>query len=644
MSCHLSHRLTTVNCAVSMALLYSIGYVAISSSAQAATIGKTVVTSAQHEPLTASIVVTDIKAADFSASLANPVIYQQMGLTPTDSMTVSFRPTSATSGQVLINTTQPVSKPFADVVLAINDGGQRNVIPKTLLMPLDESVPIKAAKNIVTGAKKPNLPVMSATNAKPLTVRRGAPPPLISTPKATELTKATATTLSAAKMPVRTAQASIQAPTVTSNLPENTASTLQSNSPVYAPSRLDNGRLNGSFSINDSVALVGANDNSRESVSHLDNGRANTDNSVMTTAASGNDTSAIVKAANNSTENKVIANKVMANNVAVNNETTAEITDKQFDILNIQITRQIQPSNKSNNGIMVNSSTSPLPSNNVANANAANAAAIPAANTSNAITTAPSHIPSSEIASATPTVNSNVAATNGTGTNNASSTPVDYQVQRNDSLWVIAQQVAQKNNLDVQTVMKQIQAQNPNAFINKDADQLKADAKLSLPNYEVVPSQQNLEAAIDAQRQYRMSANTPSGKEIAAAKPAAKIMPKTAPEQPSKTTQAAKNPEKPAITNTQTLPTARFSVLAPGHDANKNGNADGTQAKAATTTGNGLSTETLATLKASRQKAASQAQRLSKTNSTLDSYTRKLQLQNQKLAELQARLKKLRNQ
>ena len=639
MSCHLSHRLTTVNCAVSMALLYSIGYVAISSSAQAATIGKTVVTSAQHEPLVASIVVTDIKAAEFSASLANPVIYQQMGLTPTDSMTVSFKSTSATSGQVLINTTQPVSKPFADVVLAINDGGQRNVIPKTLLMPIDESVPTKAAKNIVTGAKKPNLPVISATNAKPLTVRKGAPPPLISTPKVTELTKATATTLSAAKLPVRSAQTTIQAPTVTPNLPANTVSTLQSNSPIYAPSRLDNGRLNSSFNIKDSVALVGANDNSRESVSRLENGRANTDNSVMTTAASGNDTSAIVNAANNSTENKVVANKVMANNVAVNNKTTAEITDKQFDILNIQITRHIQPSNKSNSGIMVNSSASPLPSN-----HAANAAAVPAVNTSNSITTAPSNIPSSAIASATPTVNSNVAATNGTATNNVSRTPVDYQVQRNDSLWVIAQQVAQKNNLDVQTVMKQIQAQNPNAFINKDADQLKADAKLSLPNYEAVPSQQNLEAAIDAQRQYRMSANTPSGKEIAAAKSAAKITSKTAPEQPSKTTQAAKNPEKPAITNTQTLPTARFSVLAPSHDAGKNGNADGTQAKATTDTGNGLSTETLATLKASRQKTASQAQRLSKTNSTLESYTRKLQLQNQKLAELQARLKKLRNQ
>ena len=55
MSCHLSYRLTTVHRAISMALLYSVGYVALTSNAQAATIGKTVVTSAQHEPLAASI-------------------------------------------------------------------------------------------------------------------------------------------------------------------------------------------------------------------------------------------------------------------------------------------------------------------------------------------------------------------------------------------------------------------------------------------------------------------------------------------------------------------------------------------------------------------------------------------------------------
>lgn len=160
MSWHLPHcfyRLTTVHRAVSMALLYSASSVAMSvvmsSGAQAATMGKTIITSAQHEPLAASIIVTDIKAGDFSASLANPVVYQQMGLTPTASMTVRFKPISSTTGQLLINTSQPVSMPFADVVLAINEGGQRKVIPKTLLMPLDDSLPIKPSNTVITTAK-----------------------------------------------------------------------------------------------------------------------------------------------------------------------------------------------------------------------------------------------------------------------------------------------------------------------------------------------------------------------------------------------------------------------------------------------------------------------------------------------------------
>ena len=102
--------------------------------------------------------------------------------------------------------------------------------------------------------------------------------------------------------------------------------------------------------------------------------------------------------------------------------------------------------------------------------------------------------------------------------------------------------------------------------------------------------------------------------------------------------QTAKPRKKP--TTTQTLPKAQFSVLAPDN----NGRADGTQVKSAAATGSGLSTDILATLKAARQRTASQAQRLSKVSGTLDSYTKKIQLQNQKLAELQTRLKKLRNQ
>ena len=540
MSCHLPHRLTTIHRSVSMALLYSVSYAALISNAQAATMGKTVITSAQHEPLSASIVVNDIQTPDFSASLADPTLYQQMGLTPTDSMTVRFQPTSATSGQLFITTTKPVSKPFADIVLTINDGAQRSVIPKTLLMPLDGSLSINPSKNSVTAAKKPNLPVISSSNAQPLLVTKGTPPPLL------------------------LASTEIDKPTV------------QGNNTVYTTDQSDANRLN-----ND----------------------GNSNNNLIAPITS-----------NTSTSPTVALNSINA---------ATPINDAPFksDILNIQIIRQIQPKsvNKEslakNSDIIVSTPMTPMSDNSPSTANTIANDTIPYNNnSSNSISTLGSN---ADISSISP---------DDTGSE------FNYTVQRNDNLWVIAQQIAEKNNLDVQTVMSEIQAQNPKAFINKNANQLKADAQLSLPKYDVVPSQKKIQTAISEQRKHSRKANTPVIKKDTISKAASKAQTEKA--------QAAKRNEKPAIKKTQKLPTAQFSVLAPGHD----GSADGTKAKAGMATGNGLSTDVLDILKSSRQSTADQAQRLSKTNAILGSYTKKLQLQNQKLAELQARLKKLRNQ
>ena len=592
MSCHLSRRLTPVHRAVSMTMLCSIGWAVLLSSAQAATIGKTVVTSAQHEPLAASIAVSNIEAADFSASLANSTIYQQMGLSPTDSMMVRFQPTSATSGQLLITTSQPVSKPFADVVLAINDKGQRNMLPKTLLMPLKETLPINTSNTMATAAKKPNLPSVSASNAMPLTVRRGAPPPLISVP-AISSPKLSTPQLSTPKAPTnellatQLATPNVQAPTVTVTSQINRA---------YAPSRLDNGRLN---------RISGTENNS----SPTDNNRGNLTNSMsnglLSTASSNSGSAATDNSAINDRPAKNTVNTVVADKPR---------TNQQLDILNIQVTRQIQPSSKTD--AIASSPLVPTSKPIGVSTIAQDASDSTMAATQDRKTSDNTVLPSNDSMTASNKV--------------VSSATTQYQVQRNDSLWVIAQQIAEENNLDTPTVMKQSRSQIPDAFINKDAYQLKADAKLSLPSYDIIPSQQSLEAAISAQRQYNRRANTPVIKK-AAPSPTKKS---------SETAQVAKRPEKPTTTKTKILPQAQFSVLAPGSD----GNADGTQAKSAADTGNGLSTDILATLKSSRQGTASQARRLSKTSSALNSYTKKLQLQNQKLAELQARLKKLRNQ
>lgn len=592
MSCHLPYRLTKLHRSVSMALLYSVSYAALISNAQAATMGKTIITSAQHEPLVASIMVTDIQTPDFTASLADSSIYQQMGLSPTDSMTVRFQPTSATSGQVFITTTKPVSKPFADVVLAINDGAQRSVIPKTLLMPLDGSLPINPSKNSVTAAKKPNLPTVSATNAQPLTVRKGNPPPLLTISKTspTQLlaSKSVATKSSAPNIQLPNSQVlkfqagSIEASRTPSSLSPVSAMT-QNNATASTANRLNN-----TADINKSMAMQ---------------------------------------------KNNTIANPTSA----LYKNKTMPINEQTFDILNVKITRQIQLKNNknndiSNNAIIVTASTTATPYSNVATDEN---------NTDNIITTTTplNKVPSSEVSYGNASTNQITSRPNtlttepsiktvssglvNTAANNDNNSKTTYTVQRNDNLWVIAQQIAEKNNLDVQTVMSEIQEQNPKAFINKNADQLKADAELSLPNYDVMPTQKKLQEAISTQKQYHSKANTPLAKKSAALKPAPK----------------AAN-EKPVTKKTQVLPAAQFSVLAPGYD----GSADGTKTTAGVAAGNGLSTDVLDILKSSRQSTADQAQRLSKANSTLGSYTKKLQLQNQKLAELQARLEKLRNQ
>lgn len=604
MSCHLPHRLTTIHRSVSMALLYSISYAALISNAQAATMGKTVITSAQHEPLSASIVVNDIQTPDFSASLADPTLYQQMGLTPTDSMTVRFQPTSATSGQVFITTTKPVSKPFADIVLTINDGAQRSVIPKTLLMPLDGSLSINPSKNSVTAASKLNLPTVSPTNAQPLTVRKGNPPPLL------PVSKTPPTQLLASKpRAIETSVPSIQ-------LPSSQAS---------------------AFQVSNSQALTA------------------TSLSPVRTMTQNNATTSPVNRLNNHADiNKALTNKNIAMQTnttpnptgALDNHKTAPMNEQIFDILNVKITRQIQLKNNknndiSNNAVMVTAPTTATPYSNVATDKN---------NTDNIMTTTAllNKAPSRDVSYSNASTNQiaskpNILTTEpsiktvslglvNTAANNDNNSKITYTVQRNDNLWVIAQQIAEKNNLDVQTVMSEIQAQNPKAFINKNANRLKADAQLSLPKYDVVPSQKKIQTAISEQRKHSRKANTPVIKKDTISKAASKAQTEKA--------QAAKRNETPAIKKTQKLPTAQFSVLAPGHD----GSADGTKAKAGMTTGNGLSTDVLDILKSSRKSTADQAQRLSKANSTLGSYTKKLQLQNQKLAELQARLEKLRNQ
>lgn len=575
MSWYLPHRLNPIHRAISFALLYSVGSAVLLPAAQAATIGKTIITSAQYEPLAASIDISDVDATNFSASLANAAIYQQMGLTPTTSMSIQFVPTSATTGQVLISTSQPVSTPFTDVVLAINDSGQRKMVPKTLLMPLSDNVAVdsstnKAAKSttrVTAGAPKPNLPIVSALNAQPLTVKKGAPPPLIS---------ASGT------------QAAINAP-VMSSLTLSQAADMPS--------------MN--------VAALSPQDDNISVTDRITDTVPNTTSSTSFEKAFSNSDSATTHNNDNKTNASQVSNLFEAGSI-----------DKQLDVLNIQVTRQIQRKDSLDN----NNQSTPL--------------MITAQNQLDHSVSQDRAEPESQSAPATSLPAQQTAnSTQSTLANSSSS----YVVQRNDNLWIISQQIAQQNNVDIQTVMQQIKAQNPDAFIAKNSNLLKANAELKLPSYDVIPSQQSLQTAIAAQRQYYLQTSAAkSNKDTKKASSSKSDNKQTVAAKaiPARSKSSSKRAEEPAKTTIKTLPRAQFSVVAPGRD----GSADGTQTKATAATGNGLSTDILATLKSARQRRAAQAQRVAQTSSALSQYTQRLQLQNQKLADLQARLKKLRNQ
>ena len=58
----------------------------------------------------------------------------------------------------------------------------------------------------------------------------------------------------------------------------------------------------------------------------------------------------------------------------------------------------------------------------------------------------------------------------------------NYQVQRNDTLWDIAQQVSPGNDLSIQQTMLAIQRNNPQAFVGNNINRLKSGAVLRIPD------------------------------------------------------------------------------------------------------------------------------------------------------------------
>ncbi len=493
MSVHFSYRPKRVYQAVLAALM-----AVTTTSSYALTLGAPSIQSEQHEPLSATIPVSGIDAASFSASVAPASVYQQMGMNKEAAVQVKFVQTSDNAGKLVLSSSEPISSPFADVVLNLTSDGQEHVKPQTLLMP----VPTKAVKAPTVAAvdTQPALPVATGT---PLQVENTAPPPLF----LEEPLVATEVQLPKETAPV--APAEVAPPVV------ETPAVIVKTSPT--PSDTE-------------TAPISTN--------------ANTDNQldILTKQV----TSRVVRVVQPTGEVVAVAPTVVAEN-------TVSISEPE--------------------NVVTETAEQPVPE---------------------------------PVAPSTP------------------DSGATYVVQSGDSLWKIANEIAKANNLDVTMVMNELHNQNPAAFNNGNINQLKAKVALTIPAYEVVPSQKAIEEAISAKK----SSVSKTGKKSQASKPTSTTAKTSKPNRT--TTQPTRNQSV-----SKPLPKPQVTLVAPS----QSGKATGTAQPGAKASGGELVTA----LQNTRQQTAKSAKRFNNLNQELSSATQKLQLQNQKLAELEARLKALKD-
>lgn len=500
LSIHPSNRHYTL----SATLLCSVSSVLLFSVAHAATIGKTTVTSAQNESLSASIEVSDISAADFSADLANPVVYEQLGLKPTTSMAVSFKSTSDTSGLVLISTSQPVSMPFADVVLAINDNGRRNTIPKTLLMPLNNSIAAPKATH-------------SNDNLQTLTVRREAPPSLFAD---NPMHASSISAIQPTAMPINNRLNNAEA---TSDM--QVLAVKHEAPPLLF--KLDNLSLLNANAAQSTTSPQNSDNTQVLAVRREAPPLLFTDLNMRAANASGYQPLAMSSFTNSNEDAQVLAvrreappslfasddmqmqasmtfatsnNKNAAANIltdrAPNKPSTAAL--KALSVTNdIQMpVNELASDTNLQTNIIRNDSASPFLSN----------SSFKDSNTPNMSNLKIKYIDIAFISkslqkSADTTAPLSAAVFDLSASDSIEDLTTNYTVQVNDNLWVISKQIALQNNSDVSTVMAKIKDKNPTAFVAQDSNLLMANVQLDLTDFDIVPSQLDLQVAITEYRQ-----------------------------------------------------------------------------------------------------------------------------------------------
>lgn len=160
----------------------------------AVNIGDTYVQSQQNQPLKARINVSDIDPATFSVKLADGSAYQQLGLSKEATVNVKFEPTSSNGGQIVITSSKPLTTPFADVVLNVTDKGETKTLPKTLLLPIDDSKQIVTQSNTELVELKPKTVTLGSNNPVNLPIIDELTPVNVSEPVAVQTAPTTIAT------------------------------------------------------------------------------------------------------------------------------------------------------------------------------------------------------------------------------------------------------------------------------------------------------------------------------------------------------------------------------------------------------------------------------------------------------------------
>lgn len=453
-------------------------------------IGDTYVQSQQNQPLNASINVSDIDPATFSVKLAGGSVYQQLGLAREDSVSVRFEPTSSDGGKIVITSSKPLNTPFTDVVLDVNNKGETQTLPKTLLLPIDDN------RQVVTQSNT------SLVQLDPPNVTIGTSSP-------------------------------VNLPAVTDNTPVTTVSPVETvtDEPIIATAEQPNLPIGTS---------------------------------------------------------------------------SPKTTTSTHDNLIISETRRVFPVGSQPNVTVDN--------------------------------TTPTTLDKPVTATPQPTKDDNVTAetteptTAEEANQESSEETVTYVIQRNDNLWTIANQLAKQNKTNVNKVMKDIVATNPNAFENGNPSKLIVNSELQVPKYQVMPSQLGVKSAEKIREKTKTTAKTTDKK--ATTRTTVK----------AKTTTVAK---KPAVKTTRstTVKTARpittrkteMKIIAP---TKRGGVSQGTT-QTAKNTGSNTASQIVTQVQQKRQVTAKQASKVGQLNQNLVNAEKRLKLQNQKLAQLEERLKEL---